>query len=167
MLNFHTIGQVAFENRISACILKTLSTTASQRKKKLQTFSTTNKKGNSKLNSLKQEMLRVQKCIRRKVAFANKTGRMPDVVGQQYIEQPRAICNEHSLPVKGQKSTITQFYESRYKDSNLFTHTLSSEWVPDSVIIEGMFIINTKPLTSQTIDNYGAFLISRFILPHF
>lgn len=48
-------------------------------------------------------MLRVQKCIRRKVAFANKTGRMPDVVGQQYIEQPRAICNEHSLPVKGQE----------------------------------------------------------------
>ena len=92
LLNFHTIGQTAFENRISAYILKTPSITAPQRKKKLQTFSTTNKKGNSKLNSLKQEMLRVQKCIRRKVAFANKTGRMPDVVGQQYIEQPRAIC---------------------------------------------------------------------------
>ena len=50
----------------------------------------------------------------------------------------------------------------------LTTHTLSSEWVPDSVIIQRMFIINTKPLTShKTMENYGAFLIRRFILPHF
>ena len=168
LLNFHTIGQTAFENRINAYILKVPSTTAPQRKKKLQTFSTTKAKGNSKLKSLKQEMLRVQKCMRRKIASANKTGRMPDVIGEQYIEQLRAICNEHSLPVKGQKSTITKFYESRYKESNLITHTLSSEWVPDSVIIEGMFIINTKPLTShKTMESYGAFLIRRFVLPHF
>jgi hypothetical protein len=139
-----------------------------EKEKDIQTFSTTNTKGNSKLKSLKQEMLRVQKCIRRKIAYANKTGRMPNVIGEQYIEQPRAICTENSLPVKGQKSTVTKFYESRYKESNLITHTLSSEWVPDSVIVEGMFIINTKPLTShRTMENYGAFLIRRFILPHF
>ena len=68
----------------------------------------------------------------------------------------------------GQKSTITKFYESRYKECNLITHTLSSEWVPDTVIIEGMFIINTKPLASQkTMASYGSFLIWRFILLHF
>ena len=45
---------------------------------------------------------------------------------------------------------------------------MNSEWVPDSVIIEGMFIINTKPLTShKTMASYGAFLIRRFISPHF
>ena len=121
-----------------------------------------------KLKSLKQEMLRVQKCIRRKIAFANKTGRVPDVIGEQYIEQPRAICDEYSLPIKGQKSSVTKFYESRYKESNLITNKMNSEWVPDSVIIEGMFIINTKPLTShKTMASYGSFLIRRFILPHY
>ena len=61
-----------------------------------------------------------------------------------------------------------QVYESRYKECNLITHTLSSEWVPDTVIIEGMFIITTKPLASQkTMASYGSFLIRRFILPHF
>lgn len=109
-------------------------------------------------------MLRVQKCMRRKIAFANKTGRMPDVIGEQYIGQ--YVTN--TMPMKGQKSTITKFYESRYKESNLITHTLNSEWVPDSVIIEGMCTINTKPLSShKTMENYGAFLIRRFILPHF
>ena len=149
LLNFHTIGQTAFDNRINVYVLKVPSTTAPQRKKKLQTFSTTKTKGNNKLKSLKQEMLRVQKCIRRKIAFANKTGTMPDVIGEQYIEQPRALCNENSVPLNGQKSSVTKFYQSRYKGSTLITRTQNSEWVPDSVIIEGMFIINTKPLTSH------------------
>ena len=61
---------------------------------------------------------------------------MPDVVGEQYIEQPRALCNENSVPLKGQKSSVTKFYQSRYKESTLITHTLNSEWVPDSVIFD-------------------------------
>ena len=45
---------------------------------------------------------------------------------------------------------------------------MNSEWIPDTVIIEGMFIINTKPLTShKTMECYGSFLIRRFISPYF
>ena len=38
-------------------------------------------------------MKRIQKCMRRKIAYANKMGTKPDVVGEQYIEFPRALCN--------------------------------------------------------------------------
>ena len=101
LLNFHAIGQMAFENRIMAYVLKIPSTNAPMRKKKLQTFSTIQSKGKKKLNSLKQEMIRVQKCIRQKIAYANKMGTVPHLIGEQYIEQPRAICTEDSQPVKG------------------------------------------------------------------
>ena len=124
LLNFHTIGQTSFENIINVYILKVPSTIVPQKRKKLQTFSTTITKGSSKVTSLKQEMIRVQKCIRRKIAFANKIGKMPNVIGEQYIEQPRAICNEQSLPVKGQMSTINKFYMSQDIRSVILSLTL-------------------------------------------
>lgn len=105
--------------------------------------------------------------MRRKIAHANKTGTNPDVIGQQYIEFPRALCTTDGLPVKGQKSIITHFYQARYKDVGLITHTFPTNWIADSVILEGMFLINTKPLHCHKImGDYGNFLMSRFIVPH-
>ena len=41
-------------------------------------------------------------------------------------------------------------------------------WIPELVILEGMFMLNTTPLGShRTFADYGQFLISRFIKPHF
>ena len=90
-----------------------------------------------------QELKRVQKCMRWKIAHANRTGTKPDVIGEQYIEFPRALCTTDGLPVKGQKSITTHFYQARYKDVGLITHTLPTNWIADSVILEGMFLINT------------------------
>ena len=40
-------------------------------------------------------------------------------------------------------------------------------WVPDTVVLEGMFLINTAPLvTHATMRDYAAFLVKRFITPH-
>ena len=40
--------------------------------------------------------------------------------------------------------------------------------IPESVILEGMFMINTKPLRNhKVISDYGTFLMRRFILPYF
>ena len=61
-------------------------------------------------------MLRVQKCNRRKIAFANKTGTMPDVIGKQYIEQPRM-----SLHFVGISAS-----------SNKIQHVCSSDVQPES-----------------------------------
>lgn len=41
-------------------------------------------------------------------------------------------------------------------------------WTANTVIMEGMFLINTKSLNNhRTMDEYGKFLIRRFITPHF
>ena len=56
-----------------------------------------------------------------KIAYANNKGTSPDVIAEQYIELPRAICDTESAPIKEQKSTITKFYQTRYKNSEIIT----------------------------------------------
>ena len=63
--------------------------------------------------------------MRQKIAYANKMG-TPDVIGEQYIEFPRAL----------QKSIATKFYQARYQESNLTSHNIPDHWVPEAVILE-------------------------------
>ena len=40
-------------------------------------------------------------------------------------------------------------------------------WVPDTVVLEGMFLINTTPLvTHVTMRDYAVFLVKRFSVSH-
>ena len=40
-------------------------------------------------------------------------------------------------------------------------------WVPDSVVLEGMFLINTAPLVIHCLmKDYAKFLVRRFAVPH-
>ena len=106
--------------------------------------------------------------MRRKIAFANKMGTKPDVIGEQYIEFPRALCYVNGSPIKGQKSVATKFYQARCKETNFISHSIPDSWGPDAVILEGMFLINTKPLHSQNImAHYGSFIMRRFCHPIF
>ena len=61
------------------------------------------------------------------------------------LELLRAIATETGIPNKGNKSLVTSSYRNRYKD-NVFIDTFSTGWLPDIVILEGMFLINTMPL---------------------
>ena len=119
--------------------------------------------------SLQREHKRVQQCMRRKIAFAKKNGTMADVVGEQYIEFPRAICDLDGTPVKGQKSLVTNYYVARYKaPPNLIMHAFPAHYTPDSVILEGMFLIHVKPLNiHKVMGDYASFFTRRFITPHF
>ena len=108
--------------------------------------------------------------MRRKIAYANKKGTKADVIGEQYIEFPRALCDVNGLLIKGQKSVATKFYQTRYQESDLhvISHNIPDTWVPETVILEWMFVVNTKPLHSQQImAHYGGFIMRRFILPYF
>lgn len=168
LLNFRSIGLHHFEMRVKAHILKTPSAQVPLHKKKLLTFTSERRPSKNKVQSLQQELRKVQKCMRRKVAYANKMGSCVEVVGDQYIEHPRAQCDTEGQPLKGQKSVVTKYYTARYSSESLIIHSFPCNWQPESVIIEGMFLIHTKPLSSHaTMNDYGSFLLRRFILPHF
>ncbi len=127
MLNFRKVGASNFEMRVKAYALKTPSVQVPLQRKKLLTFSTTGKGHKKKIQSLQQELKRVQKCMRRKIAFANKTGTSADVIGEQYIENPRAMCDSNGQLIQGHKHVATSFYKARYANQNLITHSLPSQ----------------------------------------
>lgn len=54
---------------------------------------------------------------------------------EQFLELPRAIATKEGIPYKGQKSSITKFYEKKYEEA--FLEEFPSGWVPHSVILEG------------------------------
>ena len=92
----------------------------------------------------------------------------PNATGEQYIELPWALCDINGFLIKGQKSVATKLYQAGYQESDLTFHNIPDNWVPETVILARMFIINTKPLHSQQImAPYGGFIMRRFILPYF
>ena len=112
LLNFRSIGQKQFESRVVSVLLANPSTKAPLRQKTLQTFASTIIKKQKKVSSLQRELQLVQKCMRKKIAYANQRGTLPDVISEQYIELPRAIWDVGSAPIRGQKSTVTKFYKT-------------------------------------------------------
>ena len=109
-------------------------------------------------------------AIKRKVQFANKTGRPIVRPGEQLLQYPLSICDNDGNPLKGQKSYTTQSLQARYKESSppVFTTELPSGWRPQCVLTEGMFLINTAPLGShKTSAEYASFLLRRHAISHF
>lgn len=47
----------------------------------------------------------------------------------------------------------------------MITYSFPDNWIPNTVILEGMFLINTKPLHAyKTVSEYGMFIMRRFIV---
>ena len=108
----------------------------------------------------------MNRCMRRKLAWNAKLGVVTHPSGEQYIELPWAICNPHGIPNKGQKSYATKWLENCYKD--LVVNQFPMAWIPDSVVLKGMFMITVSPLGSHhTMKEYTQFLLRRYALPHF
>jgi hypothetical protein len=117
------------------------------------------------MKQLDKEKKLIGKCLRKAFVWNTKFGSSSQQVGQQYIELPRAISDPNGNLHKGQKSYTTKWLENRYKD--LICNQLPGGWVPDVVVLEGMFMINTSPLTTHsTMKDYSQFLLRRFVLHH-
>lgn len=79
---------------------------------------------------------------------------------------PRALAEVDGTPHKGNKSNWTDKLKGRYTSAPPFKSSL--EWLPEVVIIDAMFILNTTPLRQhETLDKYAVFLFKQFAMPHF
>ena len=81
--------------------------------------------------------------LEKRLEFTSKTGCQLTAF-QQCIELPRAIATTDGQPVKGTKSNITKAYKKRYENARfpVIRTTLPPEWKVDTVVMEGMFLIN-------------------------
>lgn len=90
-----------------------------------------------RVQQLEKEKQLVSKCLKLRLLHAQTCVNNPQ--GEQYLELPRAIATETGIPNKGNKSLVTTFYRNRY--DNVFVNSLPAGWLPEIVILEGMFII--------------------------
>lgn len=71
------------------------------------------------------------------------------------------------MQISGNKS---YFLKARYKKFShpIITNSLPPNWKPECCMLEGMFLINTYPLSHhKTLADYSSFLLRRFVHPLF
>ena len=72
--------------------------------------------------------------------------------------------------LKALKANSTKAYEKRYEHASppVIRTTLPPEWIPTTVVMEGMFLINITPWSAhKSMGEYAHFLLRQHILPHF
>lgn len=117
---------------------------APNRRKKLLTFSE-KKIANSKVSQLERDRQLLLTAMKKKIQHSLKIGEPIDQPGEQLFELPLAICDHNGHPIKGQKNYATQALEKRYENSDpsVFTICLPTHWIPECILMEGMFLLTT------------------------
>ena len=122
------------------------------------------------MNQKEKELKQITKCLRQKLTWCNRTGQSYNSTIEQYSLYPRAISDEEGCPLKGAKSVWKDKLGRRYQgpDVQVVMGSLSKQWKADTVILDGMFFLNCKPLRNVTsIKDYSNVLFNRFVLPHY
>ena len=73
------------------------------RKNKLLTMAPMKTGNKRSINQKEKDFRQVTKCLRQRLTWCNRTGQVYDTTSEQYSVYPRAICDEHGAPVKGDK----------------------------------------------------------------
>ena len=160
LLNFRKVGQADFDTYVQHVYLGSSSVPVKTKFHKLKTFATT-KVTKKLVNQLHREKNLVTKCLKSRLLWAQMhDGDVP--LQEQYLELPRALADESGIPNKGQKSNSTAFYNNRYGEQVIMSQ-FPLQWIPDAVILEGMFMINATPLRIHSqMSEYTRFLLVRY-----
>jgi len=93
---------------------------------------------------------------------------MYDPSEEQYSILPRAIADEDGNPHKVNKSNWTDKLQNCYQSTEPPVFVNVIPWLPQAVIIDAMFLINTTLLRrTKTISEYAKFLFNQFVLEHY
>jgi len=165
LIAFRDIGQKYYTAYVKYYLVRDLSAVVPLRLRRLLTFCA-QRNSQRNTNQKEREQKLVSRCIRRQLAWSAQTQCIEQHRGEQYLELPRTICTPTGAPHNGQKSYVTKFLEKQY--SHVVVSMFPGGWVPDSAVLEGMFLINTSPLVTHcTMKDYAQFLVRRFAVPHF
>ena len=158
LINFRQIGQNDFDAYVEHVYLRTGNTKSSVKRNRLKTSKTVTK---HQYTRLQKEKKHVTNCLKKRLLHCQITN-ADTVPHEQYLELPRALADSNGIPQKGQKSTVTSFSQTKYGEK-VISNTFPPGWLPNSVILEGMFLINTTPLrTHSSMLEYTTFLLSRY-----
>ena len=169
LLHVRDIGQREFELLIECYILRNPSVKVPNRRKRLLTF-TERKSNKRKVSDIEKERKLQIECWKKRIAFSTATGQTIDKMYEQCIELPRALCTSDGEPNKGTKAVTTTMYHKRYEQASPipFATQFPTEWLPSTVVMEGMFLINIQPWNAhREMSDYANFLIKQHIMPFY
>ena len=106
MLAFRSIGEEALDVYIKHVIIGETSTSSVIRHRKLLTMASV-KTTRRKISQKEKENKQILMCLRKRLAWCNRTGMSYDSSKEQYSLYPRALADENGMPHKSAKSTWT------------------------------------------------------------
>ena len=163
LLNHRQIGQKSYEEYVNTKLLKKPSTHTPKHKKHLCTFSVS-KVERKRIKRIERERKLTQRFLKRQLSWIATRGGDTnlDMIFGPISVLPKALVDGNGLPYKSSKSNNTTFLQNRYKNIPVIT-----EGFPESVILEGMFMIQTSPLpTMSFMKDYVKLLVSKYVRPH-
>ena len=172
LLNFREIGQQGFEQFVAIKYFKQSSTlNVPIRQKRLCTF-TVNIVQKHRIKQVERERKQHQRYLKRTLAWVSEHGLTNSIDVESLFMPiqsiPRALVDAHGLPYKSNKSATTTYLQHRYNNPPAILNTLPSGWLPDTVILDGMFLIQTSPLpTMSCMKDYVKLLLARHVHSHF
>ena len=167
LLNARAIGLQSYKNYVTHNLLQVPSVQSSLRQKRLLTMAPP-KMTKRRLSQKEKEERDTNKFLRKRLAWCNQTGQKYDESEEQYTILPRALADADGNPHSHQKSNWTEKLEKRYTIPETTPFLSSLPWVPQVVIIDGMFAININPLRKhKTIAEYAQFIFKQFAEPRF
>ena len=170
MLSFREIGDKEFLHYVEHRILHQPSVKhAPVRKHRLLTMATPNP-SKKRVSHKEKEYKQVTICLRRRLAWCNRTGQAYNPAVEQYSIFPRALTDASGNPNKGSKATWTEKVNRRYQEGQypIVSNSIPPQWIPQIVIIDGMFTINCSPLRhTSKISDYANLILNRFVQPHY
>ncbi|CAG2204296.1 unnamed protein product [Mytilus edulis] len=169
LINYRKYGEEDMANYLKCFLFRTYETAGkppSRKEEILKTFAPIKITIHKQKKEIKDQNT-VISCLRKKIAFSKHSGNAVKDL-DQFLQLPRALCDAEGIPEKGQKATAANVFKNIYSDAFLLQVPKAPVSSKTTVIIDGMFIINTSPLAShQTFGDYGDFLFNRWIIKYY
>ena len=106
LLQYRKIGQADYDAHVNYRLLKSPSSKAPTRQRKLSTFATSAVRSKRE-KKLKSDTKLINNCMKKKIAWMTATGMCPGQIDEVYTETPKALMGADGLPNKGRKSSTT------------------------------------------------------------
>ncbi|CAC5406690.1 unnamed protein product [Mytilus coruscus] len=167
MLNYREYGNTDMQKYITCFLIISTVLSAKQmhgrKRMNLKTFAPMKISMHKQKKEIKDNQT-VISCLRKQIAFSKHTQK-PVTDLDQFISLPRAISDATGQPLKGTKSNTLKVIKSTHEAAFLSSLPVIDDSVQSNVILEGMFLINTIPLSShRTFSDYAEFLFNRWIV---
>ncbi len=121
------------------------------------------------VKQLEKERKLQQRLLKRQIAWLSESGHKPENMDGLFgpiSSLPKALMDKNGLPYKSAKCATTPYLEKRYKSVPVIVTVLP--WVPTSVIMEGMFMVQTEPFpTMENMKEYVKTLLLKHVRPHY